>query len=218
MEMNLCLGLEAIKNNRSQMVSHKDKYIFIHIPKTGGTSIEKALNAQQYHYDHLYYKKNVINYNNFFIFSVVRNPFERTVSDYKWATNQKYKFPAKELKKMFTGKSFRYFVDTYYNLAYKDVKYFRSQSWFKHHHLTHCRSQLDILNPICDIDYVIRFERLQQGFDFLCDKIEVPRQKLPHLNKTEVRHYTEYYDDETREIIAEKYKKDIEYFGYKFGE
>ncbi len=67
------------------------------------------------------------------------------------------------------------------------------------------------------IDFVGRFENINSDFETVSKKIGVDV-KLPHVYKSENRKkdYREYYDDVTREFVAEKFKKDIDFFGYTF--
>ena len=196
------------------MINHDKKYIFIHIPKTGGSSIEQLLlkvdgieikNKRLRSYpESIRRKYNIGSYGgnqhypiskfeitsqeNYFCFTFVRNPYSRILSEYKWQKS--------ELGKSF--KNFKQFLKTGTYVPW------------------HRESQCEFINE--NIDFIARFENFQRDVDIICDKIGIPQQQLPHKNKTEHKHYTEYYDDETREIVAERYAKDIEYFGYEFGE
>lgn len=187
------------------MICHDKKIIFIHCPKCGGESIEESVfgRSDTFYNGNLYEgspekhwgcKDYIKHYgqkifDDYFVFSFVRNPWDRSVSRIMYR-NKRYKRP----------------MDISIQLLKQECCINK----------TFCEDL--ILNQKYMVDFIGRFENLQEDFNIVCDKIEIPQQKLPHKNKSKHKHYTEYYDDETREIVAQKYAKDIEYFGYKFGE
>jgi len=79
---------------------------------------------------------------------------------------------------------------------------------------------LNILNE--ELDFIGRFENLQEDLDTVYEKIGHPGKKLPHHTKSKPcirkNSYTLYYGPKTREVVGNLYKKDIEHFGYEFGE
>ena len=64
--------------------------------------------------------------------------------------------------------------------------------------------------------YVGRFEDLHEDWAGLADLLGV-RNVLPKLNASEHLHYTEYYDDESQEIIGKLYEPEITLLGYEYG-
>ena len=71
------------------------------------------------------------------------------------------------------------------------------------------------------LDFLIRYENLQNDYASVCERIGLPLSELPSLktkSRAERKHYTTYYDDRTRERVAKTYRKHIEHFGYHFEE
>ena len=142
---------------------------------------------------------------DYFSFAFVRNPFDRLVSQFHFTGRQwwnKYEEIAK------------------YKFSFKNyVKYVVAAGRpFSNHKKTKGRDQDWSMLQFVDggVDFIGKFENLQEDFDVVCDKIGIPRKELPHKNKTKHKHYSGYYDDETKRIVAKKYTKDIKYFDYKF--
>ena len=196
-------------NNKKYLHTITNDIIWYLIPKTGSRSLHMVFSDRDIIFPPEQFDHVPDFARNYFSFSIVRNPWDRLVScwmqkiitqepteeqfrsDIRWELN--YQKP-----------SFKDFI----KIISDDENITKDSHWALYFNII----------PVSDLDFIGRFENLQEDFNIICDKIGIPRQKLPRENKSKHKHYTEYYDDETKQIVAEKYKKDIEYFGYEFGE
>tara|TARA_B100001093_G_C26853639_1_gene1026296 strand:+ start:1592 stop:2152 length:561 start_codon:yes stop_codon:yes gene_type:complete len=186
------------------MINHKNKFIFIHIPKCGGNSIKSPLGIKGHHHSAISEKK-YSNHMDYFKFTFVRNPWDRFLSAYSYLKAGGFgnKLDLNLKQKIESYDSFEEFI-----LKAPFLTYLHFEPMFK----------LIQIDGEDRMDFIGRVENYQEDFDIICDKIGVPRKELPHTNKSKHKHYTEYYNDQTRKLIAQFYSKDVDYFGYKFGE
>jgi len=80
-------------------------------------------------------------------------------------------------------------------------------------------NQLDyIANEDGDIivDFVGKFENLEHDINAVLKALRLESRPLPHVNKSQHGHYSEYYTEETKNLVAERYSRDIQFFRYQF--
>ncbi len=67
-----------------------------------------------------------------------------------------------------------------------------------------------------NVDFLMRFESLQEDFDRVCQCIGIASQRLPHRNQSQRGDYRAYYDQELVERVAEKFADEISFGEYVF--
>jgi hypothetical protein len=218
-------------------ISDLHRCIFIHIPKTGGTSLEtafdmfgrwqeenttlmfgqiqsKELLAKGWNLRFLQH----LSWNEleeilpeekrlgYFSFSWIRNPWDRLVSIFFNKDPDMLEFAAKQGLDL-ASLDFKSFLFAIQN--------------FEHVHLRPQYEFIFDVNGIQQVDFIGQFERFNQDFTSMCAALQDHTGTqhtliLPHKNASTHRFYREYYDNQTRHLVAKRYKMDIEKFGYTF--
>ncbi len=202
------------------MISFQKRFLFVHIPKTAGNSIQSVL--RDYSEDQLValrkeqdgierfglrnpkykIKKHSTlseyhdalgdeQFRNLYKFTCVRNPWDRMVS---------YYFTPTQNSETGNLKKFRRIISKAVSVA----DYLRLDD----------REE----DPFANADYIMRFENLADDFRAVCTTLGISPLSLPQYNRSNRDHYSKYYDDELREFVRTRFASEIEWFNYTFEE
>jgi hypothetical protein len=187
------------------MIDHLRKLLFIHISRTGGTSVETALvGSDWWHIDpeskHLSASQTRTFYGDacwakYRKFSIVRNPWDRITS--MWSTGWWNK-----RRTSFLGGRPASFRDFIRELRPHPHERYRTLSYGK------------ILDE--PLDYVLRFESLQEDFSAMCRDLRLDEVQLPHVEHRKRLPYRAYYDEESAQLVRDLFAADIKAYGYRF--
>jgi hypothetical protein len=200
------------------MISLKKRFLFVHIPKTAGNSIQSVL--RDYSEDELValrgeqdgverfglrnprykVKKHSTlaeyraalgeaEFGNLYKFTCVRNPWDRMVS---------YYFTPTQKAEVWDRKKFRKIISRAASVA------------------DYLRLNKGKEDPFANVNYIMRFENLADDFCTVCAALNISPTSLPGYNRSNREHYSKYYDEELRESVREQFAAEIERFGYTF--
>lgn len=209
------------------VLSTNPPFLFIHIPKTAGTSVEEALfDYQDFNYMNephpivgqykTYLTKEM--YDSLYKFSFVRNPWSLQVSTYKYyvvSNNINITFD-EYIKWKFGGNPMMY-LDRITDTGNIEEKKSRLMVAYHMNRLPQLYFLIDETGEI-QMDFVGCMENITEDFDFVCKKLSINDYFLPHANKSDSngKTFMDYYTPETKEIINNRFNMDIKVFGYQF--
>lgn len=187
---------------------------FVHLPRTGGTSVEQVLRpltAKEPIFGHTTAVEFQMIYpqqwQDYYSFAFVRNPWDRLASTFFYVQrSHRHSFFVKN------------FVLPHGDNLSAFVKAVLKDSPTAVFMMEHFRPQFTyVCNPDRSIavDFVGRFEKINEDWKIIAKELGIDS-PLPHTNHSTRRHYSEHFDGEAAAIVADTYREDIELFGYEF--
>ena len=215
------------------LLSNRYNFLFVHIAKTGGTSVRASLNALRWR-DPMYLPQFICSklshftghrlgskfprhahiiaaqemlpapyFQQLFKFAFVRNPWDLQVSSYHHIRRERPQVMA-HIKDF--PEFIRWKLDP--------------ERPYQYHVDTSIQLQSDYLIDLHGnilTDFLGHYENLQSDFDQVCQRIGIKPRQLPHKRQAKEREdYRKYYDDATAERVAGFLRADIETLGYRF--
>jgi len=202
------------------MISLQKRFLFVHIPKTAGNSIQSVL--RDYSEDELValrkeqdgierfglrnpkYKlrkhstlseyQDALGREQFqelYKFTCVRNPWDRMVS---------YYFTPTQNPETWDRTKFRGIISNVVSIS------------------DYLRLDDSDVDSFANVDCIMRFENLAEDFRAVCAAIGISPPTLPQYNRSNREHYSKYYDEELRELVRTRFAAEIERFNYAFQE
>jgi hypothetical protein len=143
-----------------------------------------------------------------FTFAFVRNPWDRVVSAYRALLRGGMRGQAIPWRDRYLGQyaSFREFVIDWIGE--------RNRVYWHGHFTPQFEFLIDSHGEVA-VSYVARFERLETEVEQICQRLGTSC-VLRHENRAPGVDYRTYYDEETIQIVRERYAKDIHLFNYTF--
>ena len=218
------------------LVSHSYRLVFVHIQKTGGDTVSRLLSDsvpdifrfKAKHGFAIEAAKDLEHWDEYFKFAFVRNPWDRLVSWYsmirdaekiRWHQALGNRRKRSHLRQTGENKLWRYVLansstfeefvvnctdevevarGVFYSFMYNQLDY-----------ITDSRGNLLV-------DFVGRFESFGSDLLKVYNRLGIEMYSIPHENRSTRGHYSSFYTPETKMIVGERFKRDVEYFGYEF--
>lgn len=181
------------------------KFIFVHIPKNGGSSLERMLNLGGGIFSIKDFS-TVINIDDYYKFTIVRNPFDKMVSAFTYLRSGKQPVDKPYFDIIIKYKDVNDFLKNYLSI---------DNNLFKIAHFTPQNLWLKI-NGVNKMDYVGRLEDYNNSVKTIFTNINVNINNITHTNKSNRGDYKGYFNDESIEIMNRLYKDDLNEFGYEY--